>query len=145
MAKVAFSGLDQLRAQLITKLPAAVKEEVQASLEQSADEMVNMARALAPIDDGDLRDSIKATSAGKLTPLYGGGGQAKVGDLQVRVTAGNYFVRYASIVEFGRKATAKFGAMAARPFFWPSYRSLKKKFKGRTTRALNKALKRAAK
>lgn len=139
MAKVSITGLKELRQQLLRKLPDAVKAEVQTALDKSGEEMVQMARALAPVDDGDLRDSIKSTSAGNLTPLYGGGGQTKVDELQVRVTAGSGKVRYSALVEHGTKK------MPAQPFFWPSYRSLRKRFRGRITRALNKALKAAAK
>lgn len=145
MASFKVSGLAELRRQLVQQLPAEIKKEVQTSLEKSGEEMAAMARALAPVDDGDLQASIKVTTAGEMTPLYSSGGQQKVADLSVRVSAGNSSVRYAAIVEFGRKATDKAGAMAARPFFWPSYRALKKRFKGRTTRAINKALKKVGK
>lgn len=138
MAKVTVTGLDQLRAQLLTKIPQQVKTEVQAAIDKSADEMVSMARALAPTDTGELRASIKATSAGQSTPLYSSGGRQKVGALSARVTAGDYIVRYAALVEFGTEK------MAARPFFWPAYRSLRKRFRSRITRAMNKALKKAA-
>lgn len=140
MYKLKVTGIDLLEKQL-GQFAKQVEEEVQAALEQSGEEMAAMARALAPVDDGDLRDSIKMTTAGGLTPLHSSGGQQEVGRLSVRVTAGNSSVRYASIVEFGRKGAR---AMAARPFFWPSYRSLKRKFRGRTTRAINKAIKRIA-
>lgn len=137
MAKVTVTGFDQLRAQLLSKIPASVKTEVQASLEKSGAEMVAMAKALAPVDEGELRASITMTKAGENTPIYSSGGRRAVGDLAVRVTAGDWYVRYAFLVEHG---TLK---MAARPFFWPSYRILRSRFRGRNTRALNAAFKKA--
>ncbi len=135
---VTVSGLDALRRKL-QAMQAQVKAEVQASLEQSGAEMVATARALAPVDEGELRDSIVMSKPGELTPLYGGGGQRKVGDLAVRVTAGDARTRYAFHIEAG---TSK---MAARPYFWPAYRVLKKKIKGRTSRAIGKAVRKAVK
>lgn len=143
MFQVRVTGLEELRRKF-ARLTPAVEAEIQASLEKSGEEMVSLARALAPVDDGDLRDSIVMTTPGNLTPIYGGGGQQKVGPLGVRITAGDYLVRYAAIVEFGRKATATAAAMAARPFFWPAYRLLRRRIRSRTARAITSAIKKAA-
>ena len=133
MAANKFKGLDALQRKL-RDLPTEIKAELQASLEKSGSEMVSLARGLAPVDEGDLRDSIVMTSAGGLTPIYGGGGQTKVGDLAVRVTAGDFFTRYGAHVEYGTKT------MAARPFFWPAWRVLRRRIRGRTNRAITAAL-----
>jgi HK97 gp10 family phage protein len=51
------------------------------------------------------------------------------------VTAGNSDVRYAHLVEFG---TTK---APAQPFFWPAFRSQRKRAETRIKRALSKAVK----
>lgn len=125
-------GLDKLRAKL-KAMPEAVKAEVEATLIASAEEVASTARALAPIDDGQLRDSIKVTPPGGRTPLHSSGGAQAVGDFKAVVTAGNSSVRYAANVEFGH------GNAKPRPFFWPAYRSKKKRIRSRIARAIGKA------
>jgi len=125
-------GLDKLRAKL-KAMPEAVKAEVEATLIASAEEVASTARALAPVDDGDLKSSIVVSPPGGSTPLYSSGGRQDVGELKAVVTAGNGRVRYADNVEFGH------GNAAPRPFFWPAYRSKKKRIRSRIARAVGKA------
>jgi len=131
-------GLDKLRAKF-RALPGAVRDEIRAAMEAGAAEVVRMARSLCPVDRGDLRDSIGWTwgeaPAGSITL-----GQAKGPGEGERITiyAGDEKAFYARWVEFG---TVK---MPARPFFYPSWRALRKRVKGRHTRALTKALKKVA-
>lgn len=125
-------GLEKLRAKL-KAMPAEVKAEVEAVIVASAEEVASTARALSPIDDGDLRDSIRVTPPGGSTPLHSSGGRQSVGELKAVVTAGNWGVRYAALVEFGH------GSAKARPFFWPAYRSKKKRIRNRIARAIGKA------
>jgi HK97 gp10 family phage protein len=133
-------GLEALRAKL-KALPEAIKAEVRASLVQSGEEIAATARALAPVDNGDLQNSIKVTPPGQMTPLYSSGGSHQVSEMAVAVTAGNSSVRYAAPVEFGHDGDGKPDGAAPRPFFWPAYRSKKKRVKSRTARAVNKAAK----
>lgn len=137
MAKVTITGLSELRTKLLRTIPDEAKREIQASLAKSGNEVVALAQALAPVDEGALRASIKMTTAGELTPLYGGGGQQKVGELAVRVTAGNSTVRHAAHVEFGTEK------MAARPYFFPAWRTLRRRIRSRTSRAIRQAIQKA--
>lgn len=137
---VKIQGLEALRAKL-KAMPEAIKAEVRASLVQSANEIADTARALAPVDDGDLQGSIKVTEPGGVTPLYSSGGSHQVGDMAVAVTAGNSSVRYSANVEFGHDGKGNPDGAAPRPFFWPAYRSKKKRVRNRTARAINKAAK----
>ena len=137
---VMIQGLEALRAKL-KAMPEGIKQEVRTSLVQSANEIASTARALAPVEDGDLRESIVVTEPGKLTPLHSSGGSHKVGDMAAAVTAGNAAVRYAAPVEFGHDGDGKPEGAAPRPFFWPAYRSKKKRVRSRTARAINKAAK----
>lgn len=137
---VKIQGLEALRAKL-RAMPEVIKEEIRTSLVQSANEIADTARALAPVDDGELQASIVVTEPGKLTPLYSSGGSHQVGDMAVAVSAGNSKVRYAAPVEHGHDGDGKPDGAAPRPFFWPAYRSKKKRVRSRTARAVNKAAK----
>jgi HK97 gp10 family phage protein len=131
-------GLDKLRAKL-RAMPAEVKAEVEAVLIASAEEVASTARALAPVDDGDLQDSIRVTGPGESTPLYSSGGRQSVGELTAKITAGNGKVRYAHHVEFGHGGKGSPDGAKPRPFFWPAYRSKKKRIRNRIARAIGKA------
>jgi HK97 gp10 family phage protein len=103
-------------------------------MEKSAQEIVALAKHLCPVDSGDLRDSIGWTwgdaPAGSMV-LASTGGAA----LRITIYAGDSDAFYARWLEFG---TVK---MAAHPYFFPAYRTLRKRVKGRTKRAINKAVK----
>ena len=116
-------GLERLQRQL-ARMPAAAKTEIRAALNVSADEMVSTARTLAPVLEGDLKASIEKVDGNH--------------DLQVLVRAGGGAAGLSYIVEYGHDSAAP------RPFFWPAYRSLRKRIRGRLNRAINKAAKRAA-
>lgn len=112
-------GIDRLTRRF-SRLPAKMKAEVKLALEQSADELVGFQKRLAPVDDGDLRDSIRKRP-----------GQH---ELAVEVAAGDKKTFYVGMVEFGTINAP------AQPFFFPAYRSLRKRIKGRTSRAVKKAV-----
>lgn len=129
----------QLEAKF-AKISESAKATIKAALDTSGREMVEGARALAPVESGDLRDSIQATSGGQATPAHSQpGGSHVVPDYAVKVTVGNTRVRYPAHVEYGT-ATAE-----AHPFFWPAFRLLKKRLNSRISRAIGKAARDAAK
>ena len=138
-------------------LPAAVRSEIKQAMAQSADEITAMQKRLVPVRTGALRDSIKQTWGNKpglsSAGLAVGGAKGGDPDLTVWFTAGGGRDGwYARFVEFGtsaHEAGGKFkGAMhpgtSARPFFYPAWRSLRKRTKSRLTRAANKAIKKIA-
>lgn len=120
-----------------------------------------MQKRFAPVDSGDLQMSIKYTF-GYYAPDNAnvrGTGTSGAGDpdLTVHIHAGDARAWYARIVEFGtrnaRTIQNYFGhkgvnvtvaAMPAQPFFYPAYRTLKKRMKSRLTRAARKAIKEGA-
>lgn len=53
-------GLDRLKRKL-KSFPDAAREEIAKAMEQSANEVVALAKSLAPVDDGDLQMSISWT------------------------------------------------------------------------------------
>ena len=117
-------------------IPKEVREAVKPALMKSGNELAGAMKALAPVDEGDLRDSIEVTGPGEQTPPYSQpGGSATVPENAVAVTAGNSDVRYPHLVEYG---TTKAPAQA---FFWPAFRSNRKRSTNRIKRAISKAVK----
>jgi HK97 gp10 family phage protein len=116
----------------LSKLPAAIKRADSAALEQNAGEWVAMSKSLAPQDKGALLQSIEhhRTETGGQIVQAGGDKTTR----EVRSGSG-VAIDYAVQQEFGNEE------MAPSPFFWPAYRSFKKRFKSRRNRALSKALK----
>lgn len=152
MSKI--TGRDRLLKKMAA-IPAEIRKEMAAAIRQGADEIVGLQKRLAPVQSGDLRDSIVASS-GKAAPKYStfkgksGGGESDP-DLSVTISAGNAKVRYSHLVEFGTAPHLNGGKFAgtqnpgtpARPFFFPAYRALRRKVKGRITRSTKKAIRKA--
>jgi len=148
-------GLDRLKRKL-RAFPKAVEAEIARAMETSANEIVAMAKSLAPVDDGDLQMSIGWTwgDAPKGAIVLGKVKSAGrgAGNLQITVFAGGGDAFYARFVEFGTAphtnagmfAGSKHPGTAAQPFFYPAYRALRRRARGRVTRSVNKAAKRIA-
>lgn len=145
--------MDRLKAKLAA-MPKAAKEEVRKAIAQSADEIVQTQKRLAPVEDGDLQMSItwrwgdeKRVAYSQTMGIVSGGHE-----LSAAITAGNTKVRYAHLVEFGTAAHVNGGKFkgsrhpgtAKQPFFYPGYRFGKKRAKSRISRALTKAAKKVA-
>lgn len=139
-------GLDRLKRKLTLVIPAQVEKATAAAMEVGADEIVAMMRRLVPVDTGQLRNSIgwtwgdppkgamvlgKSKSAGgdgrKVITIYAGNEQTVVGSRSQ--------FQLARLQEFGTQA------MSAQPFFFPAYRALRKRVRGRITRQMKKAIK----
>lgn len=150
---MAIQGLRPLNRKL-KAIPVAAKAKAKEAVVLGANEVAALQKSLAPVEDGDLRDSIHVTLPGQTTPPYSQpGGQRTAGPEQAIVTAGNTKVRYAHLVEFGtaphtnagRFAGTQHPGTAAQPFFWPGYRALRRRVRSRITRNINKAIKDSAK
>jgi HK97 gp10 family phage protein len=146
---MADNGLASLQRRLAA-IPKRLKREVQPALLKGAEDMAGDIKRLAPVDDGDLRDSIAVTPAGQKTPAHSQpGGSTTVPENAVAVTAGNTRVRYAHLLEYGTAPHINGGTFAgtqnpgvpAQPFFWPGYRLNRKRVKARIRRAISKAVK----
>mgnify|MGYP001943757612 CR=1 FL=1 len=131
----------------LAKIPAKATQAARAAMEQGAEEIVTMMRRLAPVDDGELRASINwkwgdaPPGTFSVTTIEGGkrAGQ-EVAALRITIYANPKDEKgrpYASWVEFGTKNSAP------NPFFWPSYRSLRRRVYGRIYRAVKKSIKEA--
>lgn len=129
-------GLDKLKAKFAA-LPQAAQDQIRKAMEEGAAEMVRLAKGLAPVDQGELRESIGwvwgAAPKGSLAFSTGGSGQDKIA-----IFAGNDSAYYARWVEFGTIN------QPAQPYFFPAYRTLKKSMRSRTNRAIVKAVKSVA-
>ena len=150
-------GLDRLKKKL-AKLPQSVKAEMRVAIATGAEEVVALAKSLCPVDDGDLRDSIGWTwgepPKGSMTlGRIGDVAAAKAGaGLIATIYAGDSKAFYARFVEFGtaphinrgRFAGTQHPGTAAQAFFFPAYRAVRKRIRGRVTRAVNKAARRVA-
>lgn len=146
----------------VAAIPKRVEARAKAAMEKGADELVAMMKRLVPVDDGDLRDSIGWTwgNAPKGSVVLAESGADSRG-LKITVYAGNEKAYYARWVEFGtaphnvalgggtvagvKQAAAGEGnghpGSKAQPFFFPSYRSLKKRIRARIRRETAKAFK----
>ena len=134
-------GMAKFKAR-IQRIPGRTRAAMTAALEEGADELVAMMQRLAPVahvDGGQLRDSIKrewttgaqgdgATERGAQLSAKGDAG------LAITISAGDKIAYYARWVEHG---TAQ---QPAHPFFFPSYRALKKRISARINRAMRKSL-----
>jgi len=136
-------GLERLQRKLAA-LPQVAKDEMRKAIGASADEMVAMAQSLVPVETGALRGSIGWTwgEAPKGSLAIGA---IKGGDLTATIYAGTRNKSlgpgdafYARWIEFG---TVK---MAKQPFFFVSYRALRKRAKNRIRRSQRTAAKKVA-
>ena len=119
-------------ARRMAAVPAAIRRETNKAVLTNAEEWVRASKATAPKDPPDgtpLADSIRnyATDTGGQVVRAGGSTTTKDGP------AGPS--DYAIHQEFGT------AAMEASPFFWPVYRSFKKRWAARRSRAMGKAIK----
>lgn len=149
------------RQRLLKKLAAiqgAPRKALREALDKSAAEITAMQKRLAPVRSGDLRESIGYTF-GDYTPANanvrgvraGGGGDP---DLTVTLHAGDAKAFYAAWVEFGAagpwKIEGRFEGsthpgLTSQPFFYPAFRSMKRRAASRLTRTARKAIRDAAK
>jgi len=129
---IRFTNKERFFKKLVSVVPEAEKELTDAN-RKSAQAFVDMAKRLAPVKSGMLRDSVSMDPGERPTSfVVQAGGEATTKPVRKGADAS---YDYALGVEFGTTDTR------ARPFFWPSFRANKKPAKARATRALRKAIK----
>lgn len=135
----------QFRARL-NRVSSAARQAAVVAMEQGAEELVEAMRRMAPVlkkpdpdrRAGALRDSIRWTwgSAPKgamvLDRLDSG---RETAEMRITIYAGNKEAFYARFVEFGTRT-----GIPAQPFFYPAYRSLRRRIRARITREIRKAI-----
>lgn len=136
---------ERLRRKLFALAPE-IKKGIHPALEKGAQEIVDLAIHLVPVDTGALRNSIDWTwgqaPKGAISGARGlraGGLSDLKSDLLITVYAGNELAYYARWVEFGTSAGQR-----AQPFFFPAYRALRKSVKNRIARAAVTAIRKVA-
>lgn len=140
MAKV--EGMDRLRRKF-QEMPKVVREEVKKAVVTSASELVAMQKRLVPKDKGTLEASIRYEMAEEFKALVIAGGTAE--------TKRGPFDE-ALLVEFGTKPHENKGmfegsinpGVPARPYFFPAWRAMKKRSKGRISRSITNGIKKVA-
>ncbi len=133
-------GIAKLRKKL-EALVSVGRDQIRRAMETSANEIVALAKNLVPVDKGDLKDSIGWTwgkapkGAMTLGKVQSDGVDS---EFTITIYAGNSDAYYARWVEFGTQK------MGAQPYFYPSYRALRRRSKSRVTRSVSKAIKKVA-
>lgn len=140
MARSGFRSGDRQRArEKFRALPKAVRKNVEDALEQNAEELTQAIKRRVPVqkngNGGELRDTVKWSKGAAKSKTRNRGDDP---DLTVRVTEGDGRMGfYAGMVEFG---TVK---SAPKPHFFPTWRAMRRRLRGRLSRAVNKAIKEA--
>lgn len=128
-------GVAQLRKKLTVTMPKRVEDAARKAMETGAEELVSMMKRLAPIDTGDLQMSISWTWG---APPKGSVVLAKSEPdskgMRITIFAGSKEAFYARWQEFGTTE------MPANPFFFPSWRALRKRIRSRIVRNMKKAV-----
>ena len=116
----------------MAKVPATIRRETSRAIQINAEEWVKVSKATAPKDPEDgtpLHDSIRNHSTETGGQVVRAGGPTTTKDSLGGPSD------YAIHQEFGT------AAHEASPFFWPVYRSFKKRWASRRSRAMGKAFK----
>lgn len=141
-------GLDKLKRKLTKTIPNAVVDATTKAMETGANEVVGMMRRLAPKETGDLAKTIGwtwgdppkgAMVLGKMAPTRDG--------LVITIYAGDESTLVGERAQFQLARLQEFGTqhMKASPYFFPSWRALRKRVRGRITRQMRKAIREGAK
>lgn len=140
-------GIAQLTKKLTKDVPARVHAAARAAMEQGADETVAMMKRLVPVKEGDLRDSIgwtwgEAPAGAMILGTVQGRGYKT---MRITIYAGNEktIVTNERGVQFQNARLQEFGtqAMEANPFFFTTWRTMKKRVRSRISRNVRKAIK----
>ena len=121
-------------------IPVNVRKAARETLEQNAEELVSEMKRVAPKGVSlDLVNSIGWTwgDAPEGSMVIGTVGGKDYSTLRITIYAGGGDAFYAIFQEFGTKD------MPANPFFYPVWRTRKRRVKSRLTRNINKAIKEA--
>ena len=136
----------RLKARL-AKIPDIAREAAASAMEEGAQEIVDAMKAMAPVDSGDLRDSIGWTwgdiPAGSFVVdeiRSGKNAGQQYATMRIKIYAGNREAFYARFIEFGTKTGVR-----AQPFFFAAYKKWggKAKFRARIRAAIRKRIKEA--
>ncbi len=140
MSAEARASIDRMRRAWTHNLPRRVKDQLQAAVDKGAGELASAVRRAVPIDQGDLYQSILVVHPYDqwmpANPNVRGIGAVTHDPkaISADVVAGDEKAFYAAFVEHGTKD------QPAQPYFWPTWRSMRKRIKSRIARAFRVAL-----
>jgi hypothetical protein len=142
---VTVQGADRLRRKL-NQLPDAYQREIFLAFEQGAEDATRMMRGLVPTDTGALKASIGWTWGEAPSGSMRIGGldhsppnpDSPDADKRITISAGDAKAYYARWVEFGTLQRP------AQPYFFPSWRSVRKSVQSRNRRAMSKVARKVA-
>lgn len=141
VARRGFKNAESLR-RILKNLPDVQRQPVKAALVSGGSQIVSMQKRLAPVDEGETRDSIKGRT-GDRDPLEFGSLRKRKAirdqELTYIITAGNPVEGNttrsdAHLQEFGTERMGK------QPFFFPAFRANKKSVMSKIRRAARKAI-----
>lgn len=141
-------GLKSLERKLTRHIPRKVREATRVAMEKGAGEIVALMKSLVPRDEGKLAASIgwtwgtvpegalaiasQTSDLGETITIY-------AGDRSTIVTnSRGYEFQNAILQEFGTQD------MTPNPYFFPAFRTLRKRAASRITRAMKKAIREGA-
>jgi HK97 gp10 family phage protein len=119
----------------LRKIPPAIRKSQRVEILAAARDLVAAQKAVAPVDDGTLRDSIRledASSADRIAIKVKAGGPTTTKSVRAGVQAS---YDYAMGAEFGTSVTP------AQPFFYGPYRARRKQFRRKRDKAAREAIK----
>lgn len=142
-------GLEALKRKF-RAMPQEVRKEVMKSVPVSAAELVAMQKRLVAKKKHKLENSIRFEMVTDFKALVIAGGTSET-KREVRKGSGE-FTDEAILNEFGTKAHkaggkfkgARIPAEPARPFFFPAFRALRRRLKGRISRSISTGIKKVA-
>ncbi|MBK5958579.1 hypothetical protein CCR97_10210 [Rhodoplanes elegans] len=142
-------GLDKF-VRKMRAMSEQTKQELQAETTRAANEMVALAKGLAPFKTGALRASIQASNGPP--PAHAQFAGKSRNEIATTVTSGNTSARHSALVEFGTKPHivggiyegARHPGSEPHPFFWPAFRAQKRAFARRMAKAVRTAARRQA-
>lgn len=133
----------RLRARL-AKIPDIAREAAAAAMEEGAQEIVDAMKKAAPVQTGDLRDSIGWTwgevPAGSfvIDEIRSGKNNGdQYSTLRIKIYAGNREAFYARFQEFGTRS------QPAQSFYFPTWKAKRAKFRRRIRERVRKRIKEA--
>jgi hypothetical protein len=156
MVKTRWRANPRFRAsisELIEKGPAEVRPATTEALRQNGEEVVPVMKRAAPVDDGNLQQSINWKFG---PPPKGTLGITEdrtpniPDDLRISIFAGGKSAPHAHLVHYGtgprqQADGSSTGVMPPKPFFFPCIRAYRRRMRNRIVRAARKALKDALK
>ena len=131
----------RLRARL-AKIPDIAREAAAAAMEEGAQEIVDAMKKAAPVQTGDLRDSIGWTW-GEVPPgtfmideIRSGRNQGdQYATIRIKIYAGNREAFYARFQEFGTRS------QPAQSFFFPTWKAKRAEFRRKIRARVRTAIK----